>query len=170
LRINERIRVPEVRVIGSENEQLGIMPTREALARAREEGLDLVEVAANAAPPVARIMDYGKFKYEQSKKAKETRRKAKQIEVKEVKMRPKIDEHDYDFKTRNAKKFLQEGDKVKMTIMFRGREMAHTEFGIRILEKVVADVADSAVVERPPKIEGRNMTMILSPKPEGKER
>jgi translation initiation factor IF-3 len=170
LRINERIRVPEVRVIGSENEQLGIMPTREALARAREEGLDLVEVAANAAPPVARIMDYGKFKYEQSKKAKETRRKAKQIEVKEVKMRPKIDEHDYDFKTRNAKKFLQEGDKVKMTIMFRGREMAHTEFGIRILEKVAADVADSAVVERPPKIEGRNMTMILSPKPEGKER
>ena len=165
-----RIRVPEVRVIGSENEQLGIMPTREALARAREEGLDLVEVAANAAPPVARIMDYGKFKYEQSKKAKETRRKAKQIEVKEVKMRPKIDEHDYDFKTRNAKKFLQEGDKVKMTIMFRGREMAHTEFGIRILEKVAADVADSAVVERPPKIEGRNMTMILSPKPEGKER
>jgi translation initiation factor IF-3 len=146
------------------------MPTREALARAREEGLDLVEVAANAAPPVARIMDYGKFKYEQSKKAKETRRKAKQIEVKEVKMRPKIDEHDYDFKTRNAKKFLQEGDKVKMTIMFRGREMAHTEFGIRILEKVAADVADSAVVERPPKIEGRNMTMILSPKPEGKER
>jgi len=170
LRINERIRVPEVRVIGSENEQLGIMPTREALARAREEGLDLVEVAANAAPPVARIMDYGKFKYEQSKKAKETRRKAKQIEVKEVKMRPKIDEHDYDFKTRNAKKFLREGDKVKMTIMFRGREMAHTEFGIRILEKVAADVADSAVVERPPKIEGRNMTMILSPKPEGKER
>ncbi|MFA7372554.1 MAG: translation initiation factor IF-3 [bacterium] len=170
MRINERIRVPEVRVIGSENEQLGIMPTREALARAREEGLDLVEVAANAAPPVARIMDYGKFKYEQSKKAKETRRKAKQIEVKEVKMRPKIDEHDYDFKTRNAKKFLQEGDKVKMTIMFRGREMAHTEFGIRILEKVAADVADSAVVERPPKIEGRNMTMILSPKPEGKER
>ncbi|MDD2484929.1 MAG: translation initiation factor IF-3 [bacterium] len=168
--MNERIRVPEVRVIGSENEQLGIMPTREALARAREEGLDLVEVAANAAPPVARIMDYGKFKYEQSKKAKETRRKAKQIEVKEVKMRPKIDEHDYDFKTRNAKKFLQEGDKVKMTIMFRGREMAHTEFGIRILEKVAADVADSAVVERPPKIEGRNMTMILSPKPEGKER
>ncbi len=170
MRINERIRVPEVRVIGSENEQLGIMPTREALARAREEGLDLVEVAANAAPPVARIMDYGKFKYEQSKKAKETRRKAKQIEVKEVKMRPKIDEHDYDFKTRNAKKFLREGDKVKMTIMFRGREMAHTEFGIRILEKVAADVADSAVVERPPKIEGRNMTMILSPKPEGKER
>ena len=170
MRINERIRVPEVRVIGSENEQLGIMPTREALARAREEGLDPVEVAANAAPPVARIMDYGKFKYEQSKKAKETRRKAKQIEVKEVKMRPKIDEHDYDFKTRNAKKFLQEGDKVKMTIMFRGREMAHTEFGIRILEKVAADVADSAVVERPPKIEGRNMTMILSPKPEGKER
>ncbi|MDD3927748.1 MAG: translation initiation factor IF-3 [bacterium] len=168
--MNERIRVPEVRVIGNENEQLGIMPTREALAKAREEGLDLVEVAATAAPPVVRIMDYGKFKYEQSKKAKETRRKSKQVEIKEVKMRPKIDEHDYEFKTRNAKKFLQEGDKVKMTIMFRGREMAHTEFGIRILEKVATDVADSAVVERPPNLEGRNMPMILSPKPEGKER
>lgn len=146
------------------------MATRDALAKAREEGFDLVEVAATAAPPVVKIMDYGKFKYEQSKKAKETRRKSKQVEIKEVKMRPKIDEHDYQFKTKNAKKFLDEGDKVKMTIMFRGREMAHTEFGIRILEKVAADVVDSAVVERPPKLEGRNMTMILAPKGEGKEK
>jgi translation initiation factor IF-3 len=145
---------------------LGIVPTHEALRIARDRGLDLVEVAAQARPPVCRIMDYSRWKYEQAKRAKEARRKQKTQDVKEVKMRPTIDQHDFDVRARSAEKFLREGDKVKATIMFRGREMAHLKNGQRVLERLLERVKDICVVERAPKIEGRNMTMMLSPRPQ----
>lgn len=145
---------------------MGIVPTHEALRIARDRGLDLVEVAAQARPPVCRIMDYSRWKYEQAKRAKEARRKQKTQDVKEVKMRPTIDQHDFDVRARSAEKFLREGDKVKATIMFRGREMAHLKNGQRVLERLLERVKDICVVERAPKIEGRNMTMMLSPRPQ----
>ncbi len=165
-RVNESIRVREVRLVAQNGEQLGIKPTFEALRLARDLGLDLVEVAAHARPPVCRIMDYSRWKYEQSKRMKEARKKQKVQDVKEVKMRPAIDSHDFAVKARAAQKFLGEGDKVKATIMFRGREMAHLENGQKVLERLLEWVKDISIVERAPKIEGRNMTMILSPKPQ----
>lgn len=169
-RINERIGVREVRVVGEDGEQLGVLQTREALAQARELGLDLVEVAPQSRPPVCRIMDYGKYKYEQSKKAKQARKRQHQVVVKEIKMRPKIEAHDYDFKKKHIIEFLEHGDKVKVTLMFRGREMAHTDLGRQLLEQLASELTELAKVEAPPKQEGRNMTMLLTPlvsKPKG---
>jgi len=163
-RINERIRVPEVRVIGEDGEQLGVMETREAIRAAREKGLDLVEVAQNAEPPVCRIIDYGKFQYEAKKKANEAKKKQVIITVKEVKFRPGTDDHDYDYRMKHAREWLQEGDKVKATIWFRGREMTHRELGARILEKLEHDLQDIAEVEARPRMEGNQMFIILSPK------
>ncbi|MEX0974269.1 MAG: translation initiation factor IF-3 [Bacillota bacterium] len=165
-RVNESIRVREVRLVGVDAEQLGIVPTHEALKMARERGLDLVEVAAQARPPVCRIMDYSRWKYEQSKRMKEAKKKQKVQDVKEIKMRPTIDDHDFDVKAKACDRFLSDGDKVKATIMFRGREMAHLENGQKVLEKLLEMVKDLCVVERPPRIEGRNMIMVLSPRPQ----
>lgn len=164
-RVNERIRTREVRLIDENNVQLGVVPIQQALAMARERGLDLVEVAPTAVPPVCRILDYGKFKYEQSKKEREARKHQKQVRVSEVRMRPKIDEHDVDFKARNVEKLLKEGDKVKVTIMFRGREVTHPQIGRALLDRVYDRVKDFAVMERPPALEGRNMVMVLAPAP-----
>ncbi|MGI6643599.1 MAG: translation initiation factor IF-3 [Bacillota bacterium] len=165
-RINEYIRVREVRLVSQDGEQLGIKPTHEALRIARELGLDLVEVAAQAKPPVCRLMDYSRWKYEQSKRMKEARKKQKMQDVKEVKMRPTIDDHDFEVKVRAAERFLRSGDKVKATIMFRGREMSHLDIGQRVLERLLERVKSISVVERAPRIEGRNMIMVLSPKPQ----
>jgi translation initiation factor IF-3 len=164
VRINEQIKVPEVRLIAADGQQVGVMPTREALARAVEANLDLVEVAPQAVPPVCRIMDYGKFKYQQSKKQQEARHRQTTIQVKEIKVRPKIEEHDMAFKLRNARRFLGEGDKVKISVIFRGREIAHTDRGYRMLAQMSESLADIAVVEQHPKLEGRNLSMIVSPK------
>jgi len=164
VRINEQIRVPEVRLIGPEGEQIGVMLTREALAQAAEAHLDLVEVAPQAIPPVCRIMDYGKFKYQQSKKQQEARRRQTIIQVKEIKVRPKIEEHDMDFKLKNSRRFLSEGDKVKISVIFRGREIAHTDRGIRILARMAEALGDVGTVEQAPKLEGRNMFMLITPK------
>lgn len=163
-RINEAIRVKEVRVISPEGEQLGILSIHDALRLAREKGLDLVEVAPQAKPPVCKIMDFNKWKYEQSKKLKEARKKQKVQDVKEIKMRPAIDEHDFNVKARACERFLSDGDKVKAVIMFRGRELAHLDIGQKVLERLLERVKDISSVERPPKIEGRNMVMVLAPK------
>ncbi|MFM8236132.1 MAG: translation initiation factor IF-3 [Actinomycetota bacterium] len=152
-----------MRLIGADGSQLGVRPLPEALGIARESGLDLVEVAAAADPPVCKIMDFGKFKYEQDQRKKESRKKASNVVVKEMKFRPKIDSHDYDTKMKHVERFLEEGAKVKLTIMFRGREMAHPELGRRILERVAERVAEIAIVESAPKQDGRNMTMVLNP-------
>jgi translation initiation factor IF-3 len=149
--------------VGADGQQVGIRPTPEALAMAREQGLDLVEVAAQANPPVCRIMDYGKYKYEAAQKAKESRKKATNVVVKEMKYRPKIGRGDFATKTRKVKEFLEEGHKVKVTIMFRGREVQHPELGRRILDNVAAEVEEIARVEALPKVDGRNMTMVLGP-------
>lgn len=163
-RINERIRVREVRVIGSDGEQLGVMPPEEALARAREEGLDLVEVAPHASPPVCRIMDYGRYKYEQKKKQQASRAKRKgSASLKEVKLRPRTDDHDLEVKLRNARRFLLDGDKVKLTLTFRGREMVHRNLGYAQLQRAAEMLAPLASVENPPRMEGRILTMILVP-------
>jgi translation initiation factor IF-3 len=164
VRINERIRVPEVRVIGDDGEQLGVMDTRDAVRKAREQGLDLVEVAANAEPPVCRIIDFGKFQYEAKKKANEAKKKQVVITVKEIKFRPGTDEHDYDYRMERAREWLQDGDKVKATIWFRGREMTHRELGSRILEKLERDLLDVGEVEARPRMEGNQMFIILGPK------
>jgi translation initiation factor IF-3 len=164
VRINERIRVPEVRVIGEDGEQLGVMNTREAVQLAREKGLDLVEVAAQADPPVCRIIDYGKFQYEAKKKANEAKKKQVTITVKEVKFRPSTDVHDYDYRMKHAREWLQGGDKVKATIWFRGREMTHRELGQRILEKLEQDLSDVGEVEARPRMEGNQMFIIVAPK------
>lgn len=164
-RVNERIRVPQVRVIGDDGSQIGILPTREALAMAQSKGLDLVEVAATSRPPVCRIMDYGKFKYEQNLRARKARKNQHQMQLKEVKMRPKIEDHDYNFKLRHAREFLAERDKVKFTITFRGREMARMELGYKIIEQILADLAEVAVVETPARAEGRTLSMVVSPRP-----
>lgn len=164
MRINEDITVPEVRLIGVDGEQIGIVPTREALAKAEAAEVDLVEIAPTAQPPVCRIMDYGKFKYREAKKQHEARLKLKQIQVKEVKFRPNTDDGDYQIKLRNLVRFLTEGDKAKVTLRFRGREMAHQEFGVRLLERVRNDLEQVGVVEQFPRMEGRQMVMLIGPK------
>jgi len=162
-RINDRIRAREVRLIGEDGEQLGVKPLPEALAIARERELDLVEVAPNAEPPVCRIMDFNRYVYEQQQRRKESRRKATSVVIKEMKFRPKIDVHDYTTKMRHVERFLAEGNKVKLTIMFRGREMAHPELGRRILDRIAEEVGEIAIVESAPRQDGRNMTMVLHP-------
>ena len=160
--MNERIRVREIRVIDDAGEQLGIMPPPQALSIARQKGLDLVEISPTAAPPVCRIMDFGKYQYQEQKRTREARRNQKVIEVKEIKFRPKVDEHDYQFKKKHIERFLAEGDKVKATIFFRGREMAHPEIGRRILQRLVEELAEVAVAESMPRMEGNQMHTILS--------
>jgi len=161
--VNHRIRVSPIRLIGPEGEQLGILPVEEALQRARDAGLDLVEVSPNSRPPVCRVLDYGKFKYEMAKKDKQAKKKQHTVQLKEMRFRPKIDEHDFQFKTKHVRSFLEAGSKVRTFVMFRGREMAYTEHGAKVLERVKEDLSDIAVVEVPPKMEGRHMSMILSP-------
>jgi translation initiation factor IF-3 len=162
-RINERIRVPEVRLIDESGQQVGIIPTREALRIAQEKDLDLVEVAPEAKPPVCRILDYSKYKYEQIQKQKAARKHQQQINIREIKFRPKIAQHDYDTKKGHVQRFLKARDKVKVTIMFRGREMAHPERGEMILNRLAEELQDLAVVEQRPQQDGRNMTMMLAP-------
>ncbi len=162
--VNEKIRALEVRVIGHDGQQLGILPIRKALELAAQEQLDLVEVAPNAEPPVCKIMDYGKFKYQQSKRVQEARKKQTVIQVKEVKIRPKTDEHDLQVKIRHIKRFLAQKDKAKVTILFRGREIAYSNQGMKILERIREELKEEVVVEQQPKMEGRNMIMILAPK------
>ena len=163
-RINGAISAPKVRCIDPEGEQLGVLDTQEAILKAEDFGLDLVEVQPNAEPPVCKILDYGKFKYEAQKRANEARKKQKIIEVKEIKLRPNIDEHDYQVKMRNVQKFLNAGDKVKVTLRFRGREMAHQELGANVLTRVREETDEFAKVEAMPKLEGRQMIMVLAPK------
>jgi len=162
--VNERIRARSIRLIGADGEQIGIVTAEEGLKMAQEQGYDLVEVAPTASPPVCRIMDYGKYKYEQSKRAKEAKKHQHVIVVKEMKFRPKTEEHDYQFKLKHITKFLADGNKVKMTVRFRGREMVHTDLGRRILERLIEDTQDVAAVEQHPKMEGRNMTLVIAPK------
>jgi len=164
LRVNRMIRISPVRVIAPDGEQLGIMAVDEAMAAAESRGLDLVEVAPMARPPVCRIMDFGKFKFEQAKAARAAKKKQRSVELKEIKYRPGIDDHDFDFKTRHAREFLVEGNKVKVTMMFRGRQMAHPELGKEVLDRVAEDLSDIAKVEQEARLEGRNMTMLLTPK------
>lgn len=163
LRVNERIRISPIRLIDDEGEQVGIVPTDEARRMARERGLDLVEVAPNARPPVCKLMDYGKHKYEQARKLREAKKKQHNIHVKEVKLRPRIETHDLEFKMRHARRFFEEGDKVKFTLMFRGREVTHPELGIRLLEQVKEELSDVADVETEIAREGRTMTMVMVP-------
>ena len=162
-RINERIRVSEVRLIDEEGNQVGIVPTDKALSLAQERDLDLVEVAADARPPVARLLDYSKYKYEQEQKAKAARKHQQQINVREIKLRPKIAVHDYETKKGHVERFLRQHDKVKVTIMFRGREQAHPERGRQLLRRLFEDIEDLAVIESEPLQEGRNMSMMLAP-------
>lgn len=161
-RINREIEVPSVRLVDAEGEMQGVVPIREALMRAEEAGLDLVEVSPNADPPVCKILDYGKYKYEAQKKKNEAKKKQKVIEVKEIKMRPNIDDHDYDVKLRAATKFLEEGHKVKVTLRFRGREMAHQDLGMNVLTRVRDQLDPLSKVEQHPKMEGRQMVMVLA--------
>ncbi|NCT67333.1 MAG: translation initiation factor IF-3 [Rhodanobacteraceae bacterium] len=163
-RRNLEIRVPRVRVIGAEGEQVGILSRDEALAMAQDAGLDLVEIQPNGDPPVCRIMDYGKFKFENQKKAHAAKKKQKQVEIKELKFRPVTDIGDYTIKLRNLRRFLEEGDKVKITIRFRGREMTHQELGRAMVDKISADIAEEAVIEQYPRMEGRLMVMMVAPK------
>jgi translation initiation factor IF-3 len=163
-RYNEFITVPKVRVIDDEGENLGVMFTQEAIEQAAEVGLDLVEVSPNADPPVCKFLDVGKFRYEAQKKANAARKTQKTQEIKEIKMRPNIDDHDYDTKMRNVHRFILDGDKVKVTLRFRGRELSHQQLGMNLLRKVQEDVADIAKVEAYPRMEGRQMLMVLSPK------
>ena len=165
MRINEEIRAREVRVITADGEQLGIMSGRAAQQLAVERHLDLVEIAPTAKPPVCKIMDYGKFRYEQQKREKEARKKQKTFDIKEVKLRPGIEDHDFNVKYKNAVRFLEDGDKVKVTIMFRGRELSHPELGEVLLNKMAEQLKEIAGVERVPKLEGKNMIMIVAPKP-----
>jgi translation initiation factor IF-3 len=160
--------VREVRVIDDTGQQLGIMPPQQALTIAKQKGLDLVEIAATATPPVCRIMDFGRYQYQEQKRARQAKKHQKIIEVKEIKFRPKVDEHDYQFKKKHIERFLAEGDKVKATIFFRGREMAHPEIGRRILERLIEDLADVAVAETSPRQEGNQMHTILSARTTGK--
>lgn len=163
-RLNHRIRVPEVRVVDAEGNQLGVMETRQALSLAREQGLDLVEVAPTAQPPVCRILDYGKFKYDTAKKNKEAKKKSHTVDIKQIRLRYGTEQHDLDYRIKDARRFLEEGDKVQLILQFRGREMSHPEIGKAQMEKLTQAVADVASVERPPVMEGRRMTMLLAPK------
>ena len=164
MRVNRQIRISPVRLIGHDGAQLGIVAIDEALRAAVERGLDLVEVAALARPPVVKIMDYGKFRFEEAKAARAARKKQHVIQLKEVKYRPGIDHHDFDFKTRHVREFLAEGNKVKVTMMFRGRQLAHPELGREVLDRVVEALVDIGKVETDAKLEGRNMTLVLAPK------
>ncbi len=166
VRINDRIRVTPVRLIGPDGGQLGILPIQEALQKAREFELDLVEISPTARPPVCRIMDYGKFKYELAKKDKQAKKKQHAFQLKEMRYRPKIEEHDYQFKTKHVRTFIEAGSKVRAFVMFRGREMTRIEFGRKILERLLKDLEDVAVVDSAPKMEGRTMSMVLGPKAE----
>ena len=163
-RVNHLIRVPEVRVIGSEGEQLGVLKTSEALKQAKEVGYDLVEVAPNSDPPVCRIMDFGRFKYEQSKKEHKIRQHQKSTQVKEIKLRPRTDKHDIATKIRQIISFVADGNKTKVTVVFRGREMANQEFGRRTMERIIGEVEEFVVLESPPRMEGRNLYIIVAPK------
>ncbi|MGE0917186.1 translation initiation factor IF-3 [Trichlorobacter lovleyi] len=162
--INHAIRASEVRVIAHDGEQLGILTLREALEAAEARQLDLVEVSPTATPPVCRIMDYGKFKYQQSKKQQEAKKKQVQVQVKEVKIRPKTDDHDLDFKVKHVRRFLEEGNKAKVTLVFRGREITHQDIGRAVIEKFASELADIAVIEVSPRVDGRQMFMIVAPK------
>lgn len=164
VRRNEMIRAREVRVITADGEQRGIMPRNEAIALAKESGYDLVEVSSNAEPPVCRIMDYGKFRYEQQKKKQEAKKRQTVVQIKEIKVRPKTDDHDYETKLRHIRRFLENGDRCKVTVFFRGREIVHKDRGSDILDRVVADLADVAKVEQEARAEGRTLQMLLSPK------
>ncbi|OGQ57569.1 MAG: translation initiation factor IF-3 [Deltaproteobacteria bacterium RIFCSPLOWO2_02_FULL_53_8] len=163
VRINRMIRVPQVRVLDVDGNQLGVMATRDALEAAEGAGLDLVEVSANATPPVCRMMDYGKYKYQTSKKAKDAKKKQTVVQIKEMKLRAKTEEHDYQFKLRNTKRFLEEGCKVKVTLVFKGREITHTDLGMAMLKRIVEELKDCAIIEAHPKLEGRTMTMLVAP-------
>jgi translation initiation factor IF-3 len=163
-RVNQRIRTQEVRVI-YEGEQLGIMPTHQALRVAEDKGLDLVEISPGAVPPVCRIMDYGKFKYEEAKKQQQQRKSTTTFETKEIKFRPKTDEHDMDFKVKHIRRFLEEGNKVRLVVVFRGREMAHPQMGKAVLDRVVGRCQDISTVEVTPNLDGRRMVMLIAPKP-----
>ena len=164
VRRNELIHAREVRVIGAEGEQLGILQRNEAIAMAREIGCDLVEVSSNATPPVCRIMDYGKFKYEQQKKKQDAKKRQAVVQVKEIKVRPKTDEHDYETKLKHIRSFLEDGDRCKVTVFFRGREIVHKDRGIGILERIVKDLEDVGKVEQEPRAEGRTLQMLVVPK------
>jgi translation initiation factor IF-3 len=163
-RVNEEIRVPQVRLIDQDGEMLGVMSSRDALLRAYEVGMDLLEISPNAVPPVVKILDYGKYKYEQQKKANEARKRQKIVELKEIKVRPNIDDHDYDVKMRQMKEFIGEGDKVKVTLRFRGREMAHQDLGLKVLDRIRTELAELTKVESMPRLENRQMIMVLAPK------
>lgn len=163
-RVNEEIRIREVQLIDQDGQNRGVVAIRDALALAQEAGLDLVEISPNSAPPVCKILDYGRFKYQNQKKASEARKKQKVVEVKEIKLRPGIDDHDYDVKMRAMHRFFEEGDKVKVTLRFRGREMAHQDIGYKLLQKLKEDVSTIAKVEAEPMLEGRQMIMILAPR------
>lgn len=162
--MNDRIRVPQVRVIGVDGEQAGVMNTRDALQLAIDQGLDLVEVSPTSRPPVCRVMDFGKYKYEQNKRAQRAKKKTHIIQQKEVKLRPKIEEHDLQVKIRHARTFLEEHDRVKLTCVFRGREMAHSDLGHKLLTRVIAELAETGQVETPPRMEGRAMIALLTPR------
>ena len=164
IRVNARIRAKTVRLISEDGTQLGIIPIDEALDNASQKGLDLVEVAPNSDPPVCRIMDYGKFKYQTSKKEQETRKKGKTVQVKEIKFRPHTDIHDFEFKIRNLRKFLYKKNRVKLTVIFRGRELAHKDTGMDLLNRVAEEIQEDGTVEQSPKHEGRNLTMVVIPK------
>jgi translation initiation factor IF-3 len=168
-RINERIRVPEVRLIDEAGNQVGVVPTREALQMARDRGLDLMEVSPNAQPPVCKICDYGKFKYEKKKKDHQAKKKQTVIKVKEIQLRPQTEEHDLDYKFKNVRQFLEEGDKAKITIMFRGREITYADQGYKMMKRLTEMVKDIAIVESPAKLEGKKMIMVLAPAPGGKK-
>ncbi|WP_374693397.1 translation initiation factor IF-3 [Acidithiobacillus sp. AMEEHan] len=164
IRINREILAAKVRLIGDDGEQLGIVPLHEALAAAEEADLDLVEIAPQAVPPVCRVMDYGKFRFQESKRQHEARKKQKQSQVKEIKFRPRTDEADYQIKLRNIIRFLEDGDRAKVTLRFRGREMSHPELGMELLNRVEADLQEMGVVEQRPRMEGRQMVMVIAPK------
>jgi len=163
-RVNEDIRSPTVRLIDEEGEMQGVMSARDAVQRAYAVGLDLLEISPNADPPVVKILDFGKFKYEQQKKKNEAKKKQKVIEIKEIKVRPNIDENDYQVKMRAMKTFIEEGDKVKVTLRFRGREMAHQDIGIKVLERIRGDMDSTTKVEQMPRMENRQMIMVLTPR------
>jgi translation initiation factor IF-3 len=163
-RVNEEIRVPQVRLIDQDGEMIGVMSARDALIRAYDVGLDLLEISPNAVPPVVKILDYGKYKYEQQKKANEARKRQKVVELKEIKVRPNIDDHDYDVKMRQMREFIGEGDKVKVTLRFRGREMAHQDLGLKVLDRIRGEMAELTKVESMPRLENRQMIMVLAPK------
>jgi translation initiation factor IF-3 len=164
IRVNHRIRVPEVRVIDADGSMLGVLQTHEALRKAQEQGLDLVEVNPKSDPPVCKILDFGKFRFLEQKKSSEQRKRQKIVEIKEIKLRPGIDDHDYEVKMRSVRRFFEEGDKVKVTLRFRGREMAHQDIGFKLLQRVKTETAPIAKVEAEPLMEGRQMTMVLAPR------